>query len=261
MGLSKAELTERLRLPQFPRSAEYDPQWVLDNQMGPNVLWLTEWLCECMDLKPGMRVLDMGCGMALSSVFLAKEYGVSVWANDLWIKPTENWERIREAALEDRIFPIHAEARSLPYAEGFFDAVVSMDAYHYFGTGDLYLNYFIKFLKVGGRLGIVVPGLVKDFEDGVPEHLSRVRDDGSAFWAEDCWSFHTVEWWQHLWGRSSLVDVESAGLLADGWRIWLDWERTLAEAGANRFPPDDDVLEVDGGRYMGFVRMVATRTA
>ena len=84
----------------FPRSAAYDEAWVNENRMGPNVLWLAESLAERMTLEPGMRVMDLGCGKACSSVFLAREYGVEVWATDLWIKPTENWERIREAGLE-----------------------------------------------------------------------------------------------------------------------------------------------------------------
>jgi len=37
-----------------------------------------------------MRVLDLGCGKALSSIFLAKEYGTQVWATDLWISATDN---------------------------------------------------------------------------------------------------------------------------------------------------------------------------
>lgn len=101
-----------LRVEQFPLSSKYDPEWVLENEMGPNVLWMTEALCEKMKLEPGMRVLDMGCGRSMSSIFLAKEFGVQVWATDLWISATDNWERIREAGVEDRVFPIHAEARS-----------------------------------------------------------------------------------------------------------------------------------------------------
>jgi cyclopropane fatty-acyl-phospholipid synthase-like methyltransferase len=46
--------------------------------MGPNVLWLTEFVCEAMDLRAGMRVLDLGCGKALSSIFLAREFAVQV---------------------------------------------------------------------------------------------------------------------------------------------------------------------------------------
>ena len=93
MAFSNEQLTEMLTMEEFPLSAKYDPEWVLENEMGPNVLWLTEALCQVMELKPGMRVLDMGCGKAMSSIFMAKEFGVQVWANDLWIKATDNWRR------------------------------------------------------------------------------------------------------------------------------------------------------------------------
>ena len=86
-----------LRLERFPLSSKYDPEWVLENEMGPSALWLTEWLCEGMDIRPGMRVLDMGCGKVMSSIFLAKEFGAEVWAIDLWISATDNWRRVREA--------------------------------------------------------------------------------------------------------------------------------------------------------------------
>ena len=47
-----------------------------------------------------------------------------------------------------RVYPIHADAHALPYAEGFFDAIVSVDAYHYFGLEDGFLDDFSKL--VGG---------------------------------------------------------------------------------------------------------------
>jgi len=253
------DLQKLLENENFPRSAKYDPQWVVDNQMGPNVLWLTEWLCRDMGLAPGMRVLDMGCGRAMSSVFLAREFGVQVWANDLWISAADNWRRIRQAELTDRVFPIHAEARALPYAEEFFDAIISVDAYHYFGADDLYLKYFVKFVKPGGQIGIVVPGLMQDFDGAVPEHLTRRRQSGGVFWAQDCWSFHTAEWWQHLWARTDLVEVELAETMPDGWRLWLQHAKAIDAAMANPFPSDVETLEADGGRYLGFIRMIARR--
>jgi hypothetical protein len=41
------ELAARLSLAAFPRSAAYNPRWVLENLMGPNVLWLAEARKRC----------------------------------------------------------------------------------------------------------------------------------------------------------------------------------------------------------------------
>lgn len=47
---------------------------------------------------------------------------MQVWAADLWFSAAENVERIRDAGVGDHVFPIHADARGLPFAPGFFDA-------------------------------------------------------------------------------------------------------------------------------------------
>lgn len=260
MNLGKEQLAAMLKNDEFPLSSKYDPEWILENQMGPNALWLTEWLCRDMKLKPGMRVLDMGCGKALSSIFLAKEYSVLVWANDLWISSTDNWKRIFEAGVEDRVFPIHAEAHSLPYAEQFFDAVVSIDSYHYYGTGDLYLKYFVRFVKPRGQIGIVVPGLTRDFEGDVPEYLTKKQQSGGIFWdPSECFSFHTSDWWSQHWARTDLVDVELAEAMRDGWKVWVQFEKAVEASGKNHFPSDVEALQADGGRFIGLVRIVARR--
>ncbi|MGD1118037.1 MAG: methyltransferase domain-containing protein [Dehalococcoidales bacterium] len=257
--LTKKRMQELLKNDKFPRSAKYDPEWVLSNNMGPNALWLTEWLCEKIELKPGMRVLDMGCGKAMSSVFLAKEYGVKVWANDLWISATENWLRIMEAGLENQICPIHAEAHALPYAEGFFDAIVSLDSYQYYGTDDLYLLYFHKFLKPGGQIGIVVPGLTQAIAGPVPEHLAKNRGSGKSSWSDDWWCFHTAEWWQRHWDKMSFMKDVEADLLPDGWRHWLQFERAALLTGKVSRTTDTEVIEADAGRYMALIRVLGRR--
>ena len=85
--------------PDYPRASAYDAEWTYRNSMGPNVLWLTEALTQTLSLEPGMRVLDLGCGTAISSIFLAREHDVQVFAADLWIEPTLNRPRIEEAVL------------------------------------------------------------------------------------------------------------------------------------------------------------------
>jgi cyclopropane fatty-acyl-phospholipid synthase-like methyltransferase len=240
-------------LAQFPRSNGYDPVWMLENGMGPNVLWLAEALSEAIDLKPGMRVLDMGCGKAISSIFLAKEFGLQVWATDLWISASENWQRVQAAGLEEQVFPIHAEARALPFSDGFFDVAVSLDAYHYFGTDDLYLGYyFARLVKPGGQLGIVVPGLQEEFQLGIPRHLA-------PYWEWEFSSFHSPAWWRKHWEQSGMVDIELADSIPNGWELWLRWLETSLALGYPGSEKEAEMLRADAGRNLGFTRMVARR--
>src|SRR5436190_11299559 len=128
-GTINVTIDNRFLSERFPRASAYHPEWILASfSGGANPLWLTEWLCEAIDLRPGMRVLDLGCGRAMSSIFLRREFGVQVWATDLWFSASENHHRIRDAGVEDGVFPIHAEAHSLPFATEFFDAIVSIDS-------------------------------------------------------------------------------------------------------------------------------------
>jgi cyclopropane fatty-acyl-phospholipid synthase-like methyltransferase len=246
------EIAALFAVETLPRSAAYEPRWAIENTMGPNVLWLTEWLCQAMDLRPGMRVLDMGCGRAISSIFLAREFGVQVWATDLWIAASENRRRIEEAGLVDRIFPIHAEAHSLPFAGDFFDAALSMDAYHYFGTDDLYIGYYARFIKPGGQIGIAVPGVHEEIGQDVPEHLRQ-------YWDWDFCSFHSPGWWQTHWAKTGLVDVTVADWMPDGWKLWLRREELAALLGTRTSPEEEAMVRTDGGRYLGFTRIVGRR--
>jgi SAM-dependent methyltransferase len=223
---------------------------VIKNSMGSNVLWLAEWLTAAMKLAPGMRVLDLGCGRAASSIFLAREFDVQVWATDLWISASENLLRIADAGLQDRVFPIHADARALPYAGEFFDAIISLDSYSYYGTDDLYLNYLAHFVKGNGQIGIAGAGLVQEIEGGLPDHLN-------AFWTQDFWCLHSAPWWRRLWERTRIVDMEVAEVMPDGWSVWLEWQRTAHPANSVEI----SAIEADAGQTLGYIRMVARRRA
>ncbi|GAC1403299.1 MAG: cyclopropane-fatty-acyl-phospholipid synthase family protein [Chloroflexota bacterium] len=252
LTISTADLTNMLKVDEFPRSAGYDPMWVIRNGMGPNVLWLIEYLSEAIALRPGMRVLDMGCGKGISSIFLAKEFDVEVWATDLWISAKDNWERVCEAQVEDRVHPIHAEAHALPFADDFFDAALSVDAYHYFGTDDLYLGYYSRFVKPDAQIGIVVPGVKEEFGARIPEHLI-------PYWHWDFCSFHSPDWWHAHWEKTGLVDVTSTDWMPHGSELWAKWLDVCERAGGRTSPEEADMLRVDAGRYLGFDRIIARR--
>lgn len=233
--------------PRFPRSNRYNPAWLTESPMGAHPLWLTEWLCDRLSLERGMRVLDLGCGKAKSSIFLARELGVQVWATDLWTGATENRRRIEDAGVADRVFPVHADARQLPFAGEFFDAIVCIDSYNYLGTDDLYLNYLVHFLRMGGTLAFVSAGLTSDFGAEVPPHLDR-------FWGSDSWNIHTAEWWKDHLAKTRLVEVLDAGTIEDGWRLWAEWADATDASSWYR-----EMLREDAGRYLGYVAVIARR--
>src|SRR5437763_8715546 len=202
---------QRLLSERFPRSSHYNPEWLIANASGgANSLWITEWLTSALDLRPGMRVLDLGCGRASSSIFLRREFGVQVWATDLWFSAAENIQRIRDAAVEDGVFPLHADARSLPFAPEFFDAIVSVDSFPYFGTDDLYLNYLAQFVKTGGQIGTAGAGVLRGVEGEIPEHLRE-------WWTPDFRACRSHHWWRRHWEQTGIVDVEIADSMPDGW--------------------------------------------
>jgi SAM-dependent methyltransferase len=256
MSAMRGSLHRNRRMPyhysvveRFPRVSRYSPEWLLAGVSGAaNPLWLAAWLCEALDLRPGMRVLDLGCGRALSSIFLRREFGVQVWATDLWFSAAENLQRARDAGVDDGVFPISADARALPFAPEFFDAIVSIDSFSYYGTDDLYLNYLTRFVKPGGQLGIAGAGLVRELEGAVPSHLAQ-------WWSAELWSLHSAAWWRQHWERPGILDVAQADTLEDGWRFWLEWLRLIA--------PDNvaeiQALETDAGRCLGYVRLTARR--
>src|SRR5271165_2482645 len=190
----------RLVSEQFPRVSQYHPEWVLSNASGgANSLWLTEWLASALELRPG----------------------VQVWATDLWFSAAENIQRIRDAGVEDGVFPIHADARSLPFAPNFFAAIVSIDSFYYYGTDDLYLNYVAQFVKPGAPIGIAGAGLVREIEGELPEHLR-------AWWTQDLWALHSAAWLRRHWERTGIVEVDLAETMPDGWKVWLDWHHAVA---------------------------------
>ena len=244
-------MDQRFVAQRFPLSSGYHPEWIVASVSGgANSLWLTEWLTEALDLRPGMRVLDLGCGRGASSVFLRREFNVQVWAVDLWFSVSERFQRIQDAGVEDGVFPIHADARALPFAPDFFDAIVCIDSFPYFGTDDLYLAYLARFVKPGGQVGVAGAGLVRDIDGAVPEHLR-------AWWTPDLSCLHSARWWRRHWERSGIIDIEVAETMVDGWHLWLDWHRVVAPHNLEEI----QALEADRGRYLGYVRLVGRKRA
>lgn len=205
----------------YPLAAKYDPEWIYENRNGGQCLWLVEGLSRIMTLTPGMRVLDLGCGNALTSIFLAKEYGVTVYAVDN-IDPDDNLIRIKTAGVENLVIPIQADAHKLPFASGFFDVIIAINSYQFFGTAHNYTtNHISKLLHPGGHLGLVLFGPDKEFDKKVPDFLE-------PSWWPDFYFFHSLDWWKWHIMKTKLFNLEKADDMdGDGVRITHLWSKIM----------------------------------
>ncbi len=197
--------------------------------MGPNSFRLLEELLRrnpfdtCFD-----RTLDLGCGMAMTSVFLANETPAkSVYAFDLWVDAAENLERVRSLGLEDRIVPVCGDALAMPFARDWFDAIVSVDAYHYFGCREnVFAEKILPFVRQEGTVMIAVPGL-REEPQGELRSLFETWAEG-----DDTLCFHTVSWWKALLEKECGNRCDIAILEAEcGDAAWEDWFSTGHEYG------------------------------
>ena len=197
-----------------------DNEFIIKSMMGPSSLMLIEELAHKLDLKAGMRVLDLGCGKGLTSIYLAHSFDVTVFAVDLWIPATENYLTFKRFGMEDKIIPIHSDAHCLPFAHEYFDAAVCVDAYHYFGTEESYLDTNLApYLKKDGIIAVACPGFTDDYTDHVPEFLLPLCP------MEDLLTLKSRSWWtNHIKQSKSVILTKSYELScsAKAWEKWLE---------------------------------------
>ena len=238
----------------FPRSTRYDPKWVKANSMGENVLFNLESLLQVMPLQAGTRVLDLACGKAISAIFMVKEFGVEVWAVDESVSASENYSRIQESDCSHKVFPIQADARDLPFAENYFDAIVIIDSYTYFGTDDKYLPYLAKFVKPEGVIGVVDVSFTKEIEtfEQVPDFL---KADYQRYW----YYVHSADWWRKMWERTGLVEILCAEDLPKE-QIHFIKEQYIQDYQNNNKEPFARALREDTEGLITFFRLVGRRT-
>ncbi|HEX2945186.1 MAG TPA: methyltransferase domain-containing protein [Clostridia bacterium] len=247
MTFSRNEILDIMRNERYPLSSKYDPDWILQNAAGSHCLWLQESLAQEMNVMPGMRVLDLGCGKAISSIFLSKEFGVKVWATDLWYGPTDNWKRISEAGVEDMVFPIRADAKELPFPDGYFDILMSVNSLFFYVTDGQFLREkILRHVKPGGEIGVIVPGFYREYTDGIPEDLK-------PYWLDELNKWHTLDWWVDCFTASEAVDILIADTLPD------NEGNTIYKKSAMIVNAHEEPFNAIAGDNITFIRIIAKR--
>jgi cyclopropane-fatty-acyl-phospholipid synthase len=110
-------------------------------------------ICRKLDLRPGQRLLDVGCGWGSLALHAAREYGVRVLGVTLSTEQADYARKsVAESGLTDQVEIRIQDYRDLD--DGPFDAISSVGMAEHVGTGP-YLDYakiLYGQLKVGGRL-------------------------------------------------------------------------------------------------------------
>ena len=234
------------------RIDNYKEYFTKEYLMGPNSLRLLDEMLAKYPIKEGGRVMDLGCGMGITSMFIAKEANVNVFATDLWISATQNAESFKKWGVEDKIVPIHADANDLPYAHEYFDAIVSIDAYHYFGAKKgVFQNKILPYLKKDGTLIIAVPGL-KEKPAGADYDIMMEWFEGDK---EAYETFQTREWWVNLIGKGDDFKIVMDFNLDCFDEAWNDWFLSGHEYGIK----DKRYFDRGMGEYLSFIGLVIRR--
>jgi len=197
-----------------------------------------------LDLKPGMRILDVGCGWGSFAIHAATEYGVEVVGITLSEQQAElARERVAQAGVAEKIEIRVQDYRRLPQAS--FDAIASIGMAEHVGDrqADVYAQTLFDLLKPGGVLlnhaiAALDPGAdpLEDlfstryvFPDGEPLPLSRVQLalERAGFHSEHVEGFRedyaeTLRHWarrldEHIERAEELAGVERTRV----WRLYL----------------------------------------
>ena len=157
-------------------SEKYKKYFTDEYLMGPNSIRILEELLETFPLqkKEENKILDLGCGTGLTSLYLAKETKARIYAVDLWVKEEENRKRFQDWKMEERMIPLCRDANNLEFEKGYFHAVVSVDGYHYFGGKEgFFTEKILPLVENDGMVLLAVPGIQEEYEGNKKKSLEN----------------------------------------------------------------------------------------
>jgi ubiquinone/menaquinone biosynthesis C-methylase UbiE len=134
-------------------------------EMEKHHLNITEQTLRRMELRPGERVLDLGCGAGWASRILARLVGDGPEGHGQVVGVDISDEMIRRARAASRDFDnlmfVWGSAQQIPWEENFFDKVLSVESFYYYPDQERALHELFRVMAPRGRLFILI-NLYKD---------------------------------------------------------------------------------------------------
>jgi len=197
----------------------------LEKEIDPAFARRARIILENLDLKPGMRVLDVGCGrgfyeMAISNIFS----GVKVVGVDL----NENYLSVGKNAVRDKnVTFLKADATKLPFKSGSFDRVICSEVLEHIPDDEGVLKEIRRVLKRGGKAIISVPNKNYPFFwdplNYILEHFFHTHIPSHIWWLAGIWADH-----ERLYTEEELLGKlgRVGGLGKSGFTIDKIWRST-----------------------------------
>jgi len=217
----------RVSLDRYPELGSYtrDEIYGHGDQLSPGALFLCARMARSLQVRPGDVVLDVGCGLGESSIFLAKHYGVKVIAIDLGTPEQTLAKKFSDRGYRNTIMPLNRDINdALPFPEEYFDALFCMTSIHYFGLEPEFLKHVLRYLKRGGRFSVGNTCFDREIPPERVPDIYRTTPPGAIMdgWENECSRYHSPEWWRRLFEQSALVEVIECVELEDGPAMWED---------------------------------------
>jgi ubiquinone/menaquinone biosynthesis C-methylase UbiE len=134
-------------------------------KMRHHHLDITEKTIRLMNLRPGERVLDLGCGSGWATRLLARMVGDGPEGFGQVVGLDVSDEMIRQARAEskdfDNILYVWGSSEQIPWEENYFDKVLSVESFYYYTNQDRALAELFRVMAPRGRLFILI-NLYKD---------------------------------------------------------------------------------------------------
>src|ERR1700731_754626 len=134
-------------------------------KMENHHLNITEKTLRHMNLRPGERVLDLGCGSGWATRLLARlvAEGPEGFGQVVGVDVSDEMVRQARAASKDfeNILYVWGSAQQIPWEENFFDKVLSVESFYYYADQDRALAELFRVMAPHGRLFILI-NLYKD---------------------------------------------------------------------------------------------------
>jgi ubiquinone/menaquinone biosynthesis C-methylase UbiE len=134
-------------------------------EMERHHLSITEQTLRIMDLKPGERVLDLGCGSGWATRLIARLVGEGPAGFGQVIGLDISDEMVRRARQASRDFEnvmfVWGSAQQIPWEENYFDKVFSVESFYYYPDQDRVLAELFRVLAPRGRFFLLI-NLYKD---------------------------------------------------------------------------------------------------